>query len=63
VPLDVSVVLPAVIGSPSYEAVDRTSLGARASAGDGVESNGATAEGNGSVAARRGVFRIPRNYR
>jgi ubiquinol-cytochrome c reductase cytochrome b subunit len=63
VPLDVSVVLPAVIGSPAYEAVDRSTLGARAAAGDGVESNGAAADGNGAAPPRRGVFRIPRNYR
>ena len=64
--LDTSVVLPALVGSPSYEAVDRSGLGARAAASEGregPEGNGAAADGDGAEPARRGVFRIPRNYR
>ena len=61
VALDTSVILPALVGSPSYEPVDRSALGARASSGDGIDGDGTPPDGNG--AARRGVFRIPRNYR
>jgi len=65
VALDTSVILPALVASPSYEAVDRSGLGARAAADglEGPEGNGAAAEGNGAEPTRRGVFRIPRNYR
>ncbi len=62
VDLDNSVVLPALIGSPSYEPVDRSGLGARAAAGNGHAADG---DGTGSAAEvqQRRVFRIPRNYR
>ena len=71
VPLDVSVLLPALVGSPSYEAVDRSSLGARAAAGNGSDDShdgdgsveAEVADGNGAEPVHGGVFRIPRNYR
>ena len=66
VALDTSIVLPALVGSPSYEGVDRSGFGARAAAGDGIEAgNGSavTTDRNGAEPTRRGVFRIPRNYR
>ena len=79
VALDVTVIVPALVTSPSYEAVDRSSLGARAASTDGLETGGANgaavavdsrdevddvpADGNGASPERRGVFRIPRNYR
>jgi ubiquinol-cytochrome c reductase cytochrome b subunit len=68
-PLDTSVVLPALVGSPSYEAVDRSSLGARASAGDldggrdGGDGSAPAEDGDGAEPPSRRVFRIPRNYR
>jgi ubiquinol-cytochrome c reductase cytochrome b subunit len=79
VALDTSVLAPALVGSPAYEAVDRSSLGARAAAGDGhdgrssPDSDGAgdsvgldgeaAVDGNGATPRPGGVFRIPRNYR
>lgn len=76
VALDTSVLAPALVASPSYEAVDRSSLGARAAAGDGLDGDGlvgagnprepadeASVDGNGAEPERPGVFRIPRNYR
>jgi ubiquinol-cytochrome c reductase cytochrome b subunit len=85
VALDTSVILPAMVASPTYEAADRSSLGARAASengrddgagvdgagvdGAGVDGNGTGGDGvavdaNGAgTDTRRGVFRIPRNYR
>jgi ubiquinol-cytochrome c reductase cytochrome b subunit len=79
VALDTTVLLPALVGSPSYEAVDRSSLGARAAAGDGHDGAGSrdldgsgddvqvfddeNGDGRGATPAGGGVFRIPRNYR
>jgi hypothetical protein len=47
VALDTSVLAPALIGSPSYEAVDRSSLGARAAARDGLDRDGLDGAGLG----------------
>jgi ubiquinol-cytochrome c reductase cytochrome b subunit len=64
VALDTSVILPALVGSPSYEPVDRSAFGASASAGDGLDgSDGNGTPPDGDAPTRRGVFRIPRNYR
>jgi ubiquinol-cytochrome c reductase cytochrome b subunit len=76
VALDASIYLPALVGSPSYEPVDRAGIGARAAAGgtyeavsidDGAEGDqglaAATTGAEGGGRARSRVFRIPRNYR